>query len=105
MGHATHILLDDRTLIQFTGDVVGGGADNFYAALFRLMIGLGADEGRQKGVVDVDDPTLPSVDKIRREDLHVASQDHDLDPQFAQQRFLPGFAGRFVGGHRKMMKR
>src|SRR5215475_14374555 len=44
--HPDHVLLDDRTLVQVRGYVVGGGADQFDAARVGLVIGLGALEAR-----------------------------------------------------------
>jgi hypothetical protein len=41
-------------------------------------VGVGPDEGRQLGVVDVDDPALVSRDELRGEDLHVAGEDHQV---------------------------
>lgn len=51
---ADHVLLDDRPLVELAGDVVAGRADQFDAALVRLMVGFGADEAGQEGVVDVE---------------------------------------------------
>src|SRR5438445_12069417 len=42
------VLVDDRALIERAGDVMRGGADQFNAALMRLMIGSRALEARQK---------------------------------------------------------
>ena len=55
MGDAHHILLDDRAIVQAFANVVRGGADKFHAAIEGLLVGLGADEGWQEGVVDIDD--------------------------------------------------
>jgi ribosomal protein L18 len=52
---ADHVLLDDRPLVEFAGHVVAGRADQLDAALVGLVVGLGADEAGQEGVVDVDD--------------------------------------------------
>ena len=49
-----HVLLDDRTFVEVGGHVVGGGADQLHAAVVRLVVGLGALEAGQEGVVDVD---------------------------------------------------
>ena len=40
--------------VELLGDVVGGGADQLDAALVGAAVGVGADEGRQEAVVDVD---------------------------------------------------
>lgn len=52
--HTDHVLLDDRTGIEFGGHVVAGGADQLHAAGERLVIGAGTDERRQEAVVNVD---------------------------------------------------
>ena len=49
-------LLDDRPFIQVRGDVVAGRADDFDAASIGRMIGLGTGKGRQKRMMNVDDP-------------------------------------------------
>ena len=57
---------------------VAGGADELDPALERLAIGLAAGEGRQEAVVDVQDPAGVPLAKRRRQDLHVAGQDHEI---------------------------
>ena len=54
MGDALHILLDNRAFIEIRGDVMRRGADEFDAALMRLVVWLGPFEAGQKGVVDID---------------------------------------------------
>ena len=49
-----HVLVDDRAGVELLGDVVGGGADQLDAALVGAAVGVGADEGGQEAVVDVD---------------------------------------------------
>src|SRR6201994_2006304 len=40
--HPDHVLLDDRSLVQVRGHVVGGSADQLDPARMGLMVGLGA---------------------------------------------------------------
>src|SRR5215470_14389282 len=54
MADALDVLIDDRPLVEIARDVMGGGANQLHAALVGLMIGLGALEARQEGMVDVD---------------------------------------------------
>jgi len=54
MADALDVLVDDRPLIKRAGDVMGGGADQFDAALMRLVIGPRALEARQERVMDID---------------------------------------------------
>src|SRR2546428_14173952 len=49
-----HILLDDRAIVEYFGDIVGGRADELHPPLEGLVIWPGADESRQERVMDVD---------------------------------------------------
>src|SRR6187402_3783514 len=69
---ACDILLDDRTFVQLCSDIVAACADEFYAAREGCVIWPGSSERGQKRVVDIDDPLRIRVDKLRRDDLHVA---------------------------------
>ena len=71
-----HVLLDDGALVQVVGDEVGGGADELDAAIERLTIGSGPDEGGQEGVVDVEDLARIGLDETRCQHPHVLRQDH-----------------------------
>ena len=51
---AHDVLLDDRARVELLGDVVGGRADDLHAALARAPVRVGAREGGQERVVDVD---------------------------------------------------
>ena len=54
----THdVLLDDGTFIQIVRGIVRRGSDDFHAPVIGLPIGIGADKGRQEGVMDIDDRT------------------------------------------------
>src|SRR5437667_5218260 len=54
MIDALDVLLDDRPLVELSGDVVRRRADQLDAAVMRLRVGLRTLEARQKTVVDVD---------------------------------------------------
>jgi len=77
-------LLDDGAVVEDFRDVVGGGADDFYAAVEGLLMGLGADEGGQEGMMDIDDLLGKLFDETGRKHLHVASQDDQFDIIFAK---------------------
>ena len=79
VGDAGDVLLDDRTLVEVGGHVVGGRTDQLDAALVGLRVGARALEGRQEGVVDVDDAALHGAADLVGEDLHVARQDDELN--------------------------
>jgi hypothetical protein len=84
VGHARDVLLDDRAGVELLGHVVRGGADDLHPALVGARVGIGAREGRQERVVDVDDRRAHRPQERRREDLHVAGE-HD-QVELARQR-------------------
>jgi len=51
---AHDVLVDDRPVVELLGHVVGGRAYQLHAALAGAAIRIGAGEGGQKGVVNVD---------------------------------------------------
>src|SRR5690606_21424985 len=55
MGDAHRVLLDDRAFVQVCRHVMRRRADQLYAALIGLLVGIGALEARQEGMVDIDD--------------------------------------------------
>src|ERR1700674_3120791 len=75
---AHHVLLDDRTVVEYLGDVVAGRADQLHPPCERLVIGFGANESGQKGVMDVDDALRIPVHEFIGENLHVARQHHEI---------------------------
>ena len=75
--HLDDILLDDRALVEVVRHEVRRGADDLHAAGESLVIRLGAHEGRQEGMVDVDELAQRVMpDEFRREDAHVLGEDH-----------------------------
>src|SRR5215472_8044590 len=72
------VLLDDRPRVQFGGHVVGGCADELDPPRGGLAIRVGARERWQEAVVDVDDRPGELGQEVRREDLHVPGQDHQV---------------------------
>ncbi len=96
--HAHHVLLDDRSLVEVGGGVVGRRPDQLDAAGLRLVVGSGAGEGGQEGVVNVDDAPRPAAHEVRRQDLHVAGQHHQMDTVALEQFLLPRFGLRLAVG-------
>ena len=45
MRDARDALFDDGTIVEDFGDIVRGGADEFYAAIIGLVMGFRADKG------------------------------------------------------------
>src|SRR3984893_2590021 len=78
VADALDVLVDDRALIEGTGDVMRGGADQFDAALMRLMVRPRAFEAGQERVMDVDAAPRQLRRYCVREDLHVARQHHEI---------------------------
>ena len=54
VGDASHVLLDDRPIIEHRRRVVGCGANELNAPRVRLMIGFAAGERRKEGVMNID---------------------------------------------------
>ena len=85
MGDADDVLFDDGACVELCGDVVAGGSDDFHTTFPCLMIGLGADEGGEEGVVDVDDMVGVGLDHLFGDDLHVACKDDEGDAVLFEQ--------------------
>src|SRR5450755_1026767 len=97
MVDADDVLLDDGAVVEYLGNVVGGSADQLYAALERLVVGLGADERGQKRVMNIDQVLgAQGGDELVRKHLHVARQDDQTALVLADQRDLPLFRLAFV---------
>lgn len=93
------ILLNNRALIQIASNKVGRSANDLDTAVISLVVGLGALERGQETVMDVDDAPGHGLAQGRREDLHVAGQDDQVDVVFARQVQDLGFLLRLgVGG-------
>lgn len=90
VGDPGRVLVDDRALVELGGDVVGGGADDLHAPGEGLVVGPGAPEAGQEGVVDVDHPARQGGADGGREDLHVAGQHHQLDVELVDEGEQPG---------------
>ena len=67
---------------------MAGGSYDFHTTLESRVIGLGADKGRQEGMMDVDNPIGISIDELFRNDLHVACQHDEVHPMFGQHLHL-----------------
>lgn len=88
---ADDVLFDDRTVVEFGRRVVRRGADQFDPALVGLLVRFPPRKRRQKRVVDVDDAGGVPRDKRFGQDLHVACEHDQVDPQVLQQRQLLPF--------------
>lgn len=77
--YASNALLNDGALVQVGRDEMGRSTDNLDAAVVGLVVGLGALEGGQEAVVDVDDAAGHGLAQRGRQDLHVAGEDDELD--------------------------
>jgi hypothetical protein len=84
-------LLDNRALVQIRSHKVRARADNFNAALVRLVVRLRALEGRQERVVDVYYLAGHLRAQARREDLHVAREDDEVNVVFGDEVQDSGF--------------
>src|SRR5690606_25904533 len=61
------------------------GADDLDPGLVGLLVGLAADKGGQKRVVDVDDPVGIVLEELRGEYLHVPGKDDKVDLRLLEQ--------------------
>ena len=91
-----HVLIDDRTGVEVGGDVVGGRADQFDAALIGLRVRVRAAEGGQETVIKVDDTKAPTLDNGLRDNLHVAGEEDEVNLMRIEQRQLPQLRRRFI---------
>ena len=85
MRNPNNILLNDWPIVEHFGDVVTGGANQLHTALECLMVRPRAYKRRQKRVMNVDNPLRIPVDKVVRQNLHVACQHHEIRLLFANQ--------------------
>lgn len=79
-------LLNDGALIQHCRDVMGGGANDLHTAGMRLVVRLGALEGRQERMVDVDGAPGQVVAEVVGKHLHVAREHNEFDVELRHQR-------------------
>ena len=80
VGNVSDVLVDYGAGIEFFGNVVGGGTDDFHASLVSPTVGVRFDEGWKEGVVDVDNLVRVSRDEFGSQDLHVAGEDYQIYP-------------------------
>lgn len=98
VGDADDVLFDDGAFVEFGGDVVAGGADDFDAAAVGAVVGFGAGESGEEAVVDIDDAVWPGGADVVGEDLHVAGQDDGFDAVFFEEGELAGLGLGFIFG-------
>src|ERR1700751_5873352 len=65
------ILRDNRTGIEFCGDVMSRGPNNFDSSGIRLVIRLRTRKCGKKTVMNVNGRDADSFQKVRTQDLHV----------------------------------
>src|SRR5580704_6752106 len=85
MRYTRNALLDDGSVIKHFRDVVRRRADDFHAAIESLLVWLGAHEGWQKRMMDIDDLLRILRDEVLGEHLHIARQNDQLDIVLAKQ--------------------
>lgn len=100
-----HPLGDDRPLVEVLGHIMTRRPDKFDTATVGGMVGAGAGESREEGVMDIDDPARKRLRQSRAENLHVAGEDDEVNMMCPQHRdlrlLLRGFCGLC---DREMMK-
>ncbi len=97
VGDANHVLLDDGAVIENVGHVMAGSSDQLDSASECLVIRFRAHERGQKRVMNINDAVRVLVDELVGQDLHVASQNDEIQIMLFKQceDFLFRFA--FVG--------
>src|SRR5215212_954331 len=90
VGNVGDILMDDRASVELLRYVGGGRPDRLHPPLVGPAVGVRAGEGREEGVVDVDDSARVGVDKLPREDLHVAGEHHEVHVLLVEEIQDPG---------------
>src|SRR6202021_1061362 len=85
-GPPNHVLLNNGTIVEHLRDVVTGRSDQLDSALECLMVGPGADERRQKRMMNVDDALRIPTDEVVRKNLHVAGEHHELWSMLGNER-------------------
>ena len=67
VGDVGNVLVDYRAGVELLRYVVGGRPDRLHSPLMGPAVGVRAGEGREKGVVDVDDGARVGGDELRLE--------------------------------------
>jgi hypothetical protein len=104
VGHALDVLLDDRAGVELLGHVVRRRADDLHAALERPAAGVGAREGGQERMMDVDDRRAERLQEAAAEDLHVAREDHEVEAIGQQLEHARLGRGLAVRRHRHVLE-
>lgn len=86
-----YILFNNRTLIEFLGDVVARSSNQLHSPFEGSMIGSRSDEGGEKRVVHVDDAPRKVTQHCRRKHLHIACEYNQINPLALQQIYLLAF--------------
>jgi len=71
--YALDTLFNDGPVVEDFCDVMGCGANDFYAAVEGLLMGLRADECGQEGMMNIDDLLRKLLDEAGGKHLHIAS--------------------------------
>ena len=103
--HALDILANNRPLVEVFGGEVGGCTDNLHTLVPCLVVGLGALEGGQEPVVDVDDAVLEFFGERFAQDLHVAGEDHGVGSRFGDDFAETVLGNALVGVARHIVER
>ena len=65
MTHPLDPLFYDRSLVEFRGDIVGCGANDFNASIVGLLVRACPFKAGKKRMVNVDDVTAQSLAQLR----------------------------------------
>src|SRR5579859_2154874 len=85
-----NILRNNRSLVKFVSYIMGSGPNQLYSALKCFLIGICANERRQKTMMNVNDLASILFDKERLQYLHITSKHQEiyLSPQKVEHTHL-----------------
>ena len=85
MSDSHHILLDNRSGIQFGSHIMTCGTDDLHTSFPCLMIGLGTDECRKERMMYINNVVGITGNHIVGDNLHVSCQYDECDFLLLQQ--------------------
>ena len=88
MGYASHILVDNRTGIEFCRNIMACRSDYFHAALPCLMIRFRANESRKERVMDINNVVGIFGNHLIGNDLHIPRKHYKRDVVLFQKLHL-----------------
>src|SRR5262249_36399488 len=93
VGHADHVLLDDRPFVERRRHVMAGSTNQFHAARKCLMVWFRTHKCQSERIMNIYHAQQIMTVELRPEDLHIAREHHQIYILPDQIQHLPlGFA-------------